>query len=131
MINLSKKWSYSIKAVLFVAKKGIQTNIEEISLVQNIPKSILRRIIADLEKTWIIKTIKWRNGWIILWRDLNKISLFDILLASQEKLWISNCTKWEFCDNLAICDTSNIMLNLQKWFDSLLKLYTLDKIIKK
>ncbi len=131
MINLSKKGSYSLKAVVFVAKKWTKTNIEEISLVQNIPKSILRRIIADLEKAWIVKTLKWRNWWIILWREINKISLFDIFVASKEKLWISNCTKWDFCDNINFCDTSNILINLQKWFDSLLKLYSLDRIIKK
>lgn len=130
MIKLSKKWSYAIKAVIFIAQSSETTKISTISKSENISESLLRRIIADLEKASIIITIKWRNWGIKLWKQTNQISIYDILLSIWEELWITNCTKWISCFNHENCSTTDFYSILQTWLNSLLKMYTLDKIIK-
>jgi len=131
MIKLSKKWSYALKAIIFIAKNTPNiVKIKDISIYENISETLLRRIIANMEKAWLLITIKWRNGWVKLGKQLSKISIFDILFSVWEELWITDCTKWEDCSNLWNCSTTNILWNLQKWFNSLLKMNTLDKIIK-
>lgn len=130
MIKLSKKWSYAIKAMIFIAQSIEITKVSTISVSENISESLLRRIIADLEKASLVTTIKWRNWWIKLWKQINKISVYDILLAIWEELWITNCTKWISCFNHDNCSTTDFYSTLQTWFNSLLKIYTLDKIIK-
>jgi Rrf2 family protein len=130
MIKLSKKWSYAIKAVIFIAQSSEITKISTISKSENISESLLRRIIADLEKASIVITIKWRNWGIKLWKQTNQISIYDILLSIWEELWITNCTKWISCFNHENCSTTDFYSILQTWFNSLLKMYTLDKIIK-
>jgi len=131
MIKLSKQWSYALKAVFYIAKKNTLLNVSSISSELNISLWMLRRIIAWLEKWWILKTIKWRNWWVMIWKRLENISVFDILYYSGEELSIRDCTKWIKCVNKAWCSTIWLMKWLQRWFNTLLKINTLDKLIKK
>lgn len=131
MIKLSKKWWYAIKAVIFIANSKELVHIIDISKYEWISESLLRRIIADLDKSWVLLTIKWRNWWIRLWRDINNISVYDILNSVWEELWITDCTKWLMCSKSDSCSTTSLLWNLQKGFNLILKLQTLDKIIKK
>lgn len=132
MIKLSKKWDYAIKTIIFLAnKKDNIFKIAKISENLDISESLLRRIISELEKSWIVKSIKWRNWWIQIWKNLEEISIYNILESVSEELWIADCTKWISCDNQVCCETTHIYNLLQKWFNWVLKLYTIDKIIKK
>jgi DNA-binding IscR family transcriptional regulator len=90
----------------------------------------LRRIIADLDKAKIITTYKWRNGWVTIEKSLKSISVFDVLLAVWEELWVSDCSKWLDCENVEKCSTFPIYRELQKWLNGILKLYSLDKLSK-
>jgi len=130
MIKMSKKWSYALKSVIFIASQNKLLKVKEISISQNISISILRRIIADLEKSWILKTIKWRNWWVKIWKKLKQISVYDILFSVWENLWIRDCSSWIECNNMWECLNVNLVKNLQKWFNCLLKMNTIDKIIK-
>ena len=131
MLKLSKKWWYALKAVLYIAENnGKLFKIIDLSNELNISESLLRRIISDLDRWWILLTIKGRLGWVKLWKSLEKISVYDILNIVWEELWVTDCTKWIFCENIDSCVTTNLLWNLQKSFNWILKLQTLDKIIK-
>lgn len=131
MIKLSKKWDYAIKTVVFLWKnKEDIFKISQVSETLDISESLLRRIIADLEKSGIIKSIKWRNWWVKIGKSLGKITLFDVLLAIWEDLFLSDCTAWKDCEKSWICHTEDIYWLLQKWLNGILKVYSLDKIVK-
>jgi Rrf2 family protein len=91
----------------------------------------LRRVIAELERAGIVKTYKWRNGGVIIEKSLKTISIFDVLLAVWEELWVSDCSKGLDCEKVESCYTFPIYTELQKGINGILKLYTLDKIAKK
>ena len=132
MLKLSKKWSYALKAIIFIAENQEKLlKIIDISKELKISESLLRRIIAEMEKSWILITSKWRNWGVWLWMELNQISVYDVLNSVGEELWISDCTKWIFCENNNNCNTTELLSNIQKSFNWILKLQTLDKIIKK
>lgn len=131
MIKLSKKWDYAIKTTIFLWKnKEDIFKISQVSEELDISESLLRRIIADLEKSGIIKSIKWRNWWVKIGKSLEKITLFDILLAIWEDLFLSDCTAWKDCEKSWSCGTEDIYWLLQKWLNGILKVYSLDKIVK-
>ncbi len=130
MIKLSKKWSYALKAVIYIAKSADLAHITDISESESISIGMLRRIVAELEKSGVLETIKWRKWGIKLWKKAHQISVFDILFAIWEELGITDCTKWIECDNQDNCSTEVLLWGLQKWFNTLLHIYTLDKIIK-
>lgn len=131
MIKLSSKWDYAMKSIIFIWKhKDDILKIWDISATLDISESLLRRIVADLEKSSIIKTIKGRNWGIRLWKELKDISVYDILYSVWEELGISDCTKWIACINEWNCSTNEVYTLIQKWLNWVLKIYTLDKIIK-
>jgi len=131
MLKLSKKWWYALKAVLYIAKNSEKLiKIIDLSNELNISESLLRRIVSDLDKSGILLTIKGRMWGVKLWMDLNNISVYDILNSVWEELWITDCTKWLICENSEFCSTTILLWNLQKSFNWILKLQTLDKIIK-
>lgn len=131
MLKLSKKWSYAVKAMIYIATSQKElVHISDISKDEDISESLLRRIVSDLEKSWLLITVKWRYGGIRLWKTLNKISTYDILNSIWEELWITDCTRGDFCDKHNSCTTTNLFWSLQTGFNSLLKMYTLDKILK-
>ncbi len=130
MIKLSKKWGYTLKAMIYIAKKNQIVKITDISRDLEISDNLLRRIISDIEKTQIIKTIKWRNWWVILNKNLSDINVYDVLKSVWEDLHITECSAWRNCDREDICQTTSIFKWIQKWFNMILKLYTFDKIIK-
>lgn len=132
MIKLSTKWDYAIKTIIYLLKNNnCLVKISEISNSQKLSESLLRRVVADMERNSIIETVKWRNWWIKIWRDLKSISIYDVLLSVWEELGISDCTKWMYCDNHESCQTTWLYSLIQKSLNWVLKLYTLDKIIKK
>jgi len=130
MIKLSNKWDYAMKAVVYLWKNSSNlVKIWTISEKLHISESLLRRIIANLEKSDIIASVKGRNGWIKLWKEPKDISVYDILYSVWEELWVSDCTKWISCSNHEECYTTEIYSLIQKGLTWILKLYTLDKII--
>ena len=131
MLKVSKKWWYALKAVLYVAENNNELiKISNLSNNLNISESLLRRIISDLDKSGIVMTIKWRVWWVRLWLETKDISVYDILNSVGEELWIADCTKWLMCENSENCSTTTLFWNLQKSFNWILKLQTIDKIIK-
>lgn len=131
MLKVSKKWGYALKATLYIAEHKTELiKIVDLSKNLSISESLLRRIISDLEKSWIVITIKGRMGGVELWLNIKDISIYDILNSVWEELWITDCTKWLICENSDICTTTTLFGNLQKSFNWILKLQTLDKIIK-
>lgn len=131
MIKLSKKWDYAIKSILYLAQRPIQTiKIADIASDLQISESFLRHIINDFEKAKIITSVKGRNGGVILSWDWQKINLYDVLYSVSEDLAISDCTAGHVCEHKENCLTTGIFHGLQKGFHSILKMYTLDKIVK-
>lgn len=129
MIKLSNKWDYAMKSILYLLKNESKyVKISDIAKDLDISESLLRRIVASLHKTWLVYTVKWRNWWLRLWKLPSEISVYDVLDSVWEELWISDCTKWIYCDKKDNCSTTSIYWTIQKWLNWVLKLYTLDKL---
>ena len=90
----------------------------------------LRQIIANLNRAEILKTKQGKGGGVMLAREREKISMYDIFLAVGEEMGIANCTSGKGCEHEGNCYTTGALANLQRGFNSLLKLQTLDKIVK-
>lgn len=130
MIKLSASWDYAIKSTIYIAESNLELiKIKDIAKDLNISEWFLRRIIASLEKWGILISLKWRNWGIKLAKEKNKISLFDILSASGEEMFLTWCTAWKDCPNSNSCNSTKAFNSLQKGFNSLLKLHTIDRII--
>jgi len=131
MIKLSQTWDDALKALCYIADRGDMVQIREIVESQGMSETCLRRIIADLNKAQILQTKQWKWGGVMLAKSPENISVFDIFLAVWEEMGITDCTKDIYCEKKSDCYTTDVLWNLQRGFNSLLKMQTLDKIIKK
>jgi Rrf2 family protein len=131
MIKLSQTWDDALKALCYIADRHEQVRIRDIVASQGMSEACLRRIIPDLHKAWILISKQWRWGWVMLGKSPDTISLYDIFIAVWEEIGITDCTKDIYCEKKSECYTTEVLWNLQRWFNSLLKMQTLDKIIKK
>ena len=98
---------------------------------EDISESMLRRIIADMERAGLLRTVKWRNGGVQLAKAPAQITMYAILDSVGEELGLTDCTKWIYCEKKHDCYTTDVLGNLQRGFNALLKIQTLDKIVKK
>jgi len=131
MIKLSQTWDDALKALCYIADTWWLVQIKDIVTYEWMSETCLRRIIPDLHKAWILLSKQWRGWWVALAMSPEKISLYDIFLAVWEEIWLTDCTKDIYCEKKSNCYTTDVLGNLQRWFNSLLKMQTLDKIIKK
>lgn len=131
MIKLSRTWDDALKAVCYIADRSELVQIKDIVEHEGMSETCLRRIIADLTTGGILKATRWRWGWVELARQSNLISMYDIFVAVGEEVGITDCTKDMHCEKKDQCYTTDVLNNLQRGFNSLLKMQTLDKIIKK
>ena len=131
MIKLSQTWDDALKALCYIADRDELVQIKDIVAHEWMSETCLRRIIPDLHKAGILIAKQGRWGWVMLGMDTSQISVYDILSAVGEELWLTDCTKDIYCEKKSDCYTTDVLWNLQRGFNSLLKMQTLDKIIKK
>lgn len=131
MIKLSQTWDDALKALCYIADRDDQVQIKDIVASQGMSETCLRRIIPDLQKAGIVISKQGRGGGILLGREASNISLYDIFIAVWEEVGITSCTKDEYCEKKESCYTTDALGQLQRGINSLLKMHTLDKIIKK
>ena len=131
MIKLSQTWDDALKAVCYIADREWLVQIKDIAQDLKVSETCLRRIIADLNTGGILKTTQGRGGGVTLAKKMETVSVYDVFLAVGEEMGITDCTKDLHCENREDCYTTDVLGNLQRGFNALLKLQTLDKIIKK
>ena len=97
-----------------------------------IPKSFLAKILQSLAKEKIIVSHRGAHGGFALERDLEGISVYDIVLAAEGKAaTVFDCTQYgDTCPNGIIgdCAISPFLTRFQMRIDLFLRELTLDQI---
>ncbi len=83
-MTLTKTTEYALKTLSFMAKDEKKMFSSEV-LYKNleIPKKYLQRLLTDLSKSGLIKSIRGRNGGYIFARSIKKIYISDIIDAVE------------------------------------------------
>ena len=99
-----------------------------------IPKSFLAKILQSLAKDNIVVSHRGAHGGFALERELDTISVYDIVLAAEGKAaTVFDCTQYsETCPNGIIgdCAISPFLATFQMRIDLFLRELTLDQIFK-
>ena len=131
MLKLSQKWDDALNAICYIAEHHPKiVQIRDIAQHHKLHEWCLRLIIHDLAKGGIVITKQGRNWGIFLAKKIHTISLYDVFFAIHEELAIVDCTRGLNCEKQQYCYNSRVLWNLEKVVHSLLKMQTLDKIIK-
>jgi len=90
---LNQATDYALRMSLFLAKKGSGdiTDATAICAEERIPRRFLFKIIRDLIKMGIVKSIRGRNGGFMLGRKPEDITLYDIIEAVEGPIVLNHC----------------------------------------
>jgi len=91
---LSNYCRYGIRAIIYLAANksaNEKTGIKQIAADLDLPTPFLGKILQQLAKQKILKSLKGPNGGFSMMKDPRKITLFDIVIAIDGDDTFTNC----------------------------------------
>lgn len=113
---LTTKGRYAVMAVLDIASRTEHTpsKLSDISNNQQIPLNYLEQIFSRLKNSGIVKSVKGPGGGYFIYKDLDKISIVEIIDAVEENIKITRCNGIDFCAQGKKCNTHDLWDGLGK-----------------
>ncbi len=112
-MNFSARARYSVRAILYLAKKGYlyPVTVSEISQEEEIPKEYLERLLNHLKKKGLVRSFRGRQGGYMLSRPPEKITIEEVLQAAGENLLLVKC----LVENISPCHRKEYCLAFPLW----------------
>ena len=92
-MKLSTKGRYGLRAIIDLARYSEKepVSISSIATRQNISERYLEQLVGMLRKAGLVKSIRGASGGYILAKDMNEISIGDVLRALEGDLEPVKC----------------------------------------
>jgi len=87
---LTKECDYSVRIVRTLSD-GSKKTVEAISEAEHIPNKFAYKILKKLEHAGFLKSLRGRSGGYQISIPLDKITIYDIVTAVDNKLLVSEC----------------------------------------
>jgi Rrf2 family protein len=93
MMRIARQTDYAARLLLHLCSlgEGQSASIAEISEQRLLPVPFIRRMVARLVATGILKTTRGKNGGIQLGRPASAISLADVVNAMEGPIALNDC----------------------------------------
>ena len=115
MVRFTKKVEYALIALRFIANaKDDIITAKQISNKFNIPYELLAKILQKLKKEKILESNQGVNGGYKLVKQLNEISLSNLIDTIEGKMAIVECINDKDLNECFISDTCNIRSPINK-----------------
>ncbi|MFD2205325.1 Rrf2 family transcriptional regulator [Kiloniella antarctica] len=131
-MRLTTYTDYSLRVLIFVGLKGENlTTITEIAERYNISRNHLMKVVNQLSQDGYLKTIRGKNGGMILSRPAPEINLGDVVRDMEDNLDIVECfDKQKGCCQIdGYCRLQGILEEAVIAFFDVLSKYTLEDLM--
>ncbi len=135
-MKLSTRGRYSIRIMLELAKNYYHENnavieLNKVAKAQGLSLKYIEHIVSDLKKQGLVASIRGVGGGYKLTKSPDKISIFEILQASENISSIVKCIhKKSSCSCLKLCSACEIWEGIQKAIVDYLKTKKLIDIVR-
>ena len=89
---ITRRSDYAIR-ICRALRDGKIHNVREICQVEDIPKAFAYKIIREMESNGLVKSERGNQGGYYLNRDLNDVTMYDIVSVTEDDLAIVHCMK--------------------------------------
>ena len=105
MLKLTRKTEYALIALRYlqIKSEGKAVTARKIAEIENIPISILSKVLQHLSRENLIETVKGAHGGYQLSVNLSKINLWNFLEIMEGPLGLVDCLKNSQCEQENIC----------------------------
>ena len=130
----TKSTAYALQALIELSKYDSPKDVNFLSENANLPKPFLAKLLQNLSKKGIVKSIKGIHGGFLLVKKPVEISIYEIFKAMEDKDSIvfycssdsENCIR----NRETICQLGKFFTKLEEELATILKKYTLEDVIK-
>lgn len=132
-MKISTKGRYGLRILLDLAlQSGKKLRlIRDIAQSQQISEKYISRLIIDLRRAGMVKSVRGSKGGYELAKDPKTITLLDVVEVMEGPLSIVDCVRDPGgCSRNRICATRNIWQNLNSEFRESMRKVTLQDIIE-
>ena len=130
-MRLTNFTDYSLRILMYAAvQDGRLITIEETSEVYGISKAHLMKVANQLTRTGFLKAVRGRSGGLMLGRKPNKISLGDVVRATEPDFALVECFAPDNCCLITQrCRLRGILKEALAAFETTLDRYTLADLL--
>lgn len=129
---LSRETDYALR-ILQSLLGGERKSVGEISNAELIPQQFAYKIIKKLSKAGLVDITRGVEGGCKLIVDLEQVSLYDLMSATDGICEVNNCTAPGYqCprrDKKGGCSTHVKLISIQRKLDNELRSYTLKSLL--
>lgn len=130
-MKISTKGTYGLKAIVDLAANCDEDTVilKDICARQNISESYLEQIFAALRKRGLIKGRKGSKGGYRLSKDMNEITVGDILRALEGDLSVVSLDDINKEDIMERCLNNNVWHKLNSSINTIVDSITLEELV--
>ncbi len=129
-LELTRRADYAIRASLALARTGDRLSVRRIATVERIPAQILPRIMTDLRRAGLVRSVAGRTGGYELAGRGGSVSLLEVIEAVEGDGRRRTCVlSSTACGLEGTCDVHQVFFEAQEAMLSALAATTLDDIV--
>lgn len=130
-MQLTQFTDYSLRALIYIALRKDSCTIKDITEAYSISINHMVKIIHNLAKFGLIKTIRGKNGGILLAASPETINLGELIIKLEPNFDLVPCFNKEKtnCCIAPICKLKSVLHEAQRVFINVLKRYTLADLL--
>lgn len=128
---ISTKGRYALRIMSYLAenKDDNPVSLKDIADEENIGVKYLEIIVASLNKSGLLDSVRGKNGGYKLNRNPEEYTLYEILSSAEDTLAPVACVDKEKCNESNSCKTYKVWKELDDVIEDFLKSKTLNDII--
>ena len=115
-MRLSTQADYAVRAVYELARHdaGAVLHTDQIAAAQGIPKQRLIKVVQDLARAGLVRTLRGRQGGVVLARPADAISVRNVYEAVEGPILMCRCQqRAEPCGSQP-CDTHEFWIGVEE-----------------
>lgn len=130
-MRLTTKGRFAVTALLDLAmqQSNNPVTLADISQRQKISLSYLEQLFAKLRQSKLVDSVRGPGGGYCLAKDLEQVSVADIILAVDEPIDATQCGGKENCHNDSKCMTHDLWAKLNDLIFEYLGAVTLKELV--
>ncbi len=130
MLRLTKRIDYGLMAIQYMGSLDVNVNAKMISEFYRLPPELLAKILQKLVRGGIIVSHNGPKGGYTLSRDLDEITVGEVIRAIEGPVRIASCYENQRCEHVDLCTVRTPFRKIQDSLTAFLDSMTVEDLYR-